>query len=369
MKDNILPKLFTPFKLKNIELRNRIAVPPMCQYVATDGIPNDWHLTHYAQFARGGAGLVIVEATAVSPEGRITPGCLGIWNDEQMEKHKDIAQAVIKAGATPGIQIGHAGRKASSNIPWEGGDHIPDGNTKGWGTIAPSAIPFGGDLSKVPKEMSINDIQRVKSDFASAAKRALDAGYEWLELHFAHGYLAQSFFSSHSNTRTDEYGIDAKGRGRFLLETLNAVREVWPDHLPLTARFGVLEFDGKDEQTMREAIELIKEFKIIGLDLLNVSLGFTISETNIPWGPAFMAPIAERIRKETGLPVASAWGFGKPDLAENAVQREEVDIVMIGHAHLANPHWTYYAAVTLGLDKPSWVLPTSYAYWLEKYKG
>ncbi|RZJ87219.1 MAG: NADH:flavin oxidoreductase/NADH oxidase [Chryseobacterium sp.] len=369
MRNNILPKLFTPFRLKDIELRNRIAVPPMCQYVATDGIPNDWHLTHYAQFARGGAGLVIVEATAISPEGRITPGCLGIWNDEQLQKHKDIALAIKKAGSVPGIQIGHAGRKASSSIPWEGGDHIADDNEKSWQTIAPSAIPFGNALTKVPQEMSINEIQRVIGDFASGAKRALDAGYEWLELHFAHGYLAQSFFSSHSNTRTDKYGVDAGGRGRFLLEILKAVREVWPDHLPLTARFGVLEFDGNDEQTMREAIELVKEFKVIGLDLLNVSVGFTIPDTKIPWGSAFMAPIAQRIRKETGLPVASAWGFGKPDLAENAVQNEELDIVMIGHAHLANPHWTYYAAVTLGLDKPSWVMPTSYAFWLEKYKN
>ncbi|WP_317131788.1 NADH:flavin oxidoreductase/NADH oxidase [Chryseobacterium sp. SN22] len=370
MKDhNILPKLFTPFKLKDIELRNRIAVPPMCQYTATDGNPNDWHIIHYAQLARGGAGLVIVEATAVSPEGRITPGCLGIWNDEQMANHKNIAQAIKKAGAVPGIQIAHAGRKASSNIPWEGDDHIPDGDAKSWQTIAPSAIPFGGSLPKIPKEMSIDDIQRVKADFTNGAQRSLKAGYEWLELHFAHGYLAQSYFSSHSNTRTDAYGGDAKRRSRFLLEILQAVRDVWPDHLPLTARFGVLEFDGNDEQTMKEAIELIKEFKIIGLDLLNVSIGFTIAETNIPWGPAFMAPVAKRIRKETGLPVASAWGFGKPDLAENAVRNENLDLVMIGHAHLANPHWTYHAAVKLGLPKPSWVMPTSYAYWLERYKS
>lgn len=367
MKEKPQPKLFTPFKLKSVVLRNRIAVPPMCQYVSEEGMPNDWHITHYAQFARGGAGLVIVEATAVSPEGRITPGCLGIWNDEQMEKHKDIALAIKKAGASPGIQVAHAGRKANSNIPWEGNNHIPKGHAKSWEIIAPSAIPFGRALFKVPREMSINDIQRVTEDFVSAAKRSLEAGYEWLELHFAHGYLAQSFFSSHTNKRTDEYGVDAKGRSRFLLEILKAVREVWPDHLPLTARFGVLEFDGNDEQTVIETIELVKEFKIIGLDLLNVSLGFTIAETNIPWGPAFMAPIAERIRNETGLPVASAWGFGEPDLAKNAIQNEELDIVMIGKAHLANPHWTFYAALKLGMDKPSWVLPVSYAYWLEKY--
>lgn len=363
----MIPKLFTPFKLKEVELRNRIVVPPMCQYVANEGFPNDWHYNHYARFAIGGAGLVIVEATAVSPEGRITPGCLGIWNDEQMEKHKGIAHGIKNAGATPGIQIAHAGRKGSANIPWMGGNHITDDDPVGWQTVAPSAIPFGRGLHKIPTEMSLTDINRVIGDFVNAAKRALDAGYEWLELHFAHGYLAQSFFSLHSNARTDEYGGDAKGRGAFLLEILQAVRQVWPEHLPLTARFGVLEFDGNDEQTIKESIELIKEFKIYGLDLLNVSMGFTIPETNIPWGPAFLSPIAKRVRTETGLPVASAWGFGKPQVAEDAVRNELLDLVMVGHAHLANPHWAYHAAIELGVDKSSWVLPTSYAYWLEKY--
>lgn len=360
--------LFTPYKLKNAELHNRIAVPPMCQYSAVEGVPNDWHVTHYAQFARGGAGLVIVEATAVSPEGRITPACLGIWNDAQMVKHKDLAHGIKKAGAVPGIQIGHAGRKASANIPWEGDNHIADGDPKGWETIAPSPVAFGGNLLKVPKEMSIQDIERVKADFVRAAERALEAGYEWLELHFAHGYLAQSFFSAHSNKRTDAYGGDANGRGKFLLETLQAVRKVWPENLPLTMRFGVLEFDGRDEETLQESIALIHQFKASGLDFLNVSIGFTTPEAKVPWGPAFMAPIAKRVRDETGLPVSSAWGFGKSDLAESAVQKEQLDIVMIGRAHLANPHWTYQAAVELGHDKAAWVLPAPYAHWLERYR-
>lgn len=363
-----MSQLFTPYKLKDVELRNRIAVPPMCQYSATEGMPNDWHLAHYTQIARGGAGLVIVEATAVSPDGRITPACLGIWNDGQAKAHADIVRAIKKAGAVPGIQIGHAGRKASANRPWEGDDHLRDDDPRAWETISPSAVPFGANLPRVPREMTVEDIERVKADFVAAAKRALQAGYEWIELHFAHGYLAQSFFSVHANKRNDRYGRDAGGRGRFLLETMAAVREVWPDNLPLTLRFGVIEFDGRDEETLGEAIALSRQFREGGLDFISVSMGFTTPEANIPWGPAFMAPIAGRVKKETGLPVASAWGFGRPDLAESAVKNGQMDLVMIGRAHLQNPHWAYHAALELGIDKPSWVLPAPYAHWLERYK-
>lgn len=359
--------LFTPYTLKDVTLRNRIAVPPMCQYSATDGMPNDWHLAHYTQIARGGAGLVIVEATGVSPDGRITPGCLGIWNDEQAKSHAAIAKAIKKAGAVPGIQIAHAGRKASANRPWEGDNHIDAKDPRAWETISPSAIAFGANLPRVPREMTLADIGRVKADYVAAAKRALDAGYEWLELHFAHGYLAQSFFSVHANKRTDAYGGNAQGRGRFLRETMAAVRDVWPENLPFTLRFGMIEFDGRDEETLGEAIALSRQFRDGGLDFLNVSLGFSTLKATIPWGPAFMAPIAERVRRETGLPVASAWGFGRPDLAENAVKNGQLDLVMIGRAHLANPHWPYQAAMDLGIEKPSWVLPSPYAHWLERY--
>lgn len=364
-----MSKLFTPFKLKDVTLRNRIAVPPMCQYSAIDGVPNDWHLAHYTGLARGGAGLVIVEATGVSADGRITPGCTGIWNDAQLAEHAKIAAAIKKAGAVPGIQIGHAGMKASANKPWEGDDHIPANDPRAWETIAPSAVAFGTDaLSRVPHEMTKKDIERVQADFVAAAERALKAGYEWLELHFAHGYLAQSFFSRHTNQRTDEYGGTAEKRGRFLLETVEAVRKVWPDNLPFTARFGVLEYDGQDEETLQEAIVLVKKFKAAGLDFLNVSIGFSTPKANIPWGPAFLAPVAERVRKETGLPVSSAWGFGLPNLAEEAVAKEQLDIVMIGRAHLANPHWPYAAAKELGVEKAAWTLPAPYAHWLERYR-
>ena len=359
--------LFQPYHLKDITLRNRIAVPPMCQYMAIDGLAHDWHLSHYAGMARGGAGLVIVEATAVSPEGRITPGCTGIWSDALAQGFAPIVKEIKKAGAVPGIQIGHAGRKASANKPWEGDDHIAETDARGWPTIAPSAIAFGGGLGKVPRAMTLDDIARVRQDFVDAALRAREVGFEWLELHFAHGYLGQSFFSAHSNQRDDIYGGSLENRSRFLLETLKAVREVWPEHLPLTIRFGVIEFDGRDEETLLESIGLVRQFKDAGMDMISVSMGFTIPDTTIPWGPAFMGPIAERVRKEAGVPVSSAWGFGTPAIAEQVVKDEQLDVVMVGKAHLANPHWTYFAAKELGLPRASWTMPAPYAHWLERY--
>lgn len=359
--------LFQPFTLKDVTLRNRIAVPPMCQYQAIDGLVNDWHLHNYAGMARGGAGLVIVEATAVSPEGRITPDCAGIWNDELAQAFIPTVKAIKQHGAIPGIQIAHAGRKASAHRPWDGDDHIANDAPRGWQTIAPSAIPFGANLSKQPQQMTLDDIARVRDDFVAAAQRALEAGFEWLELHFAHGYLAQSFFSEHSNQRTDAYGGNHENRSRFLRETFAAVREVWPEHLPLTIRFGVLEFDGKDEQTLSESIDLTHRLKDAGLDMMSVSIGFSTPEARIPWAPAFMGPIAERVRREAGIPVASAWGFGEPHLAEKAVQDGQLDVVMVGKAHLANPHWAYHAARELKIDRASWTLPAPYGHWLERY--
>ncbi|MEH6386531.1 NADH:flavin oxidoreductase/NADH oxidase [Pseudomonas profundi] len=359
--------LFQPFKLKDVTLRNRIAVPPMCMYSAEDGLINDWHQVHLASLARGGAGLVVVEATAVSPEGRISPGCAGIWNDQLAQAFIPAVKAIKAAGSVPGIQIAHAGRKASANRPWEGDDHIPNDDPNGWQTIAPSAIAFGANLPKQPRAMTLDDIARVRQDFVDAAIRARDVGFEWLELHFAHGYLAQSFFSEHSNQRDDQYGGSFENRSRFLLETLAAVREVWPEHLPLTARFGVIEFDGRDEQTLSESIELTRRMKAGGLDLLSVSIGFTIPGGRVPWAPGFMGPIAQRVRDEAGIPVSSAWGFGDPKVAEQAIATGQLDQALIGKAHLANPHWSYQAARELEVERPSWTLPAPYAHWLERY--
>jgi len=361
--------LFQPFKLKDLSLRNRIAVPPMCQYMAIDGVVNDWHQVHYPALARGGAGLLIVEATAVSPEGRITPGCTGLWNDTQAEALAPIAAAIKAAGAVPGIQLAHAGRKASANRPWEGDDHIAESDARGWATIAPSALAFGANLPQVPRAMTLEDIARVRADFVAAAKRARDAGFEWLELHFAHGYLGQSFFSVHANQRDDAYGGSFDNRSRFLLETLAAVREVWPEHLPLTARFGVIEYDGRDEETLAESIELTRNFKRGGLDLLSVSVGFSTLQAKVPWAPAFLAPIAARVRQEAGLPVAAAWGIDTPQLADSTVANGQLDLVMVGRAHLANPHWPLQAARALNVERPTWVLPAPYAHWLERYRA
>ena len=364
-----MSKLFSEITIKDLTLKNRIAVPPMCQYSAENGVPNDWHLTHYGQIARGGAGLVIVEATAVAPEGRISPNCLGLWNDEQLEEHKKIAAVIKKAGAVPGIQIAHAGMKANANRPWDGDDHLTESDPRYWETIAPSAIPFGTDeLSRIPREMTKEDILRVQKDFVKATERAIEAGYEWLELHFAHGYLAQSFYSRHTNKRTDEYGGTAENRGRFMRETLTAVKNVWPENLPLTMRFGVLEFDEHDEETLAESITLVNQCKEIGLDFISVSVGFSTPTANIPWGPAFMAPYSRKVKQGTGLPVGSAWGFGLPHLAESAVANDDLDIVFVGRALLANPHWPYEAAQALSVKDPAWTLPAPYAHWLSRYR-
>ncbi|MEZ5455197.1 MAG: NADH:flavin oxidoreductase/NADH oxidase [Lysobacteraceae bacterium] len=360
--------LFSSFQLKDARLRNRIAVPPMCQYQAIDGFVSDWHLPHYAGLARGGAGLVIVEATAVSPEGRISPACLGLWRDEQQTGLAQIAAAIKAAGAVPGIQIGHAGRKASAHRPWEGDNHIGEDDPAGWATISPSAIAFGGGLSRVPRAMTRDDIARVQGDFVAAAKRALAAGFEWLELHFAHGYLAQSFLSVHANQRDDAYGGSPEKRGRFLRECVAAVRKVWPESRPLTARLGVIEYDGRDEETLSEAITLVRHLRAEGLDLLNVSMGFSTPEANIPWAPALLAPVTQRVRRETELPVAASWGIDAPELAERMVAEEMMDLVMVGRAHLANPHWPYATALALGVTDAPWLLPASYAHWLARYR-
>lgn len=217
--------------------------------------------------------------------------------------------------------------------------------------------------------MTLDDIARVKADFVAAAIRAREAGFSWLELHFAHGYLGQSFWSVHANQRSDAYGGDAKGRGRFLVETLAAVREVWPESLPLTARLGVLEFDGRDDQAMDDSVVLAQAFKAGGLDLLSVSVGFSTPDAQFPWGtPGFLAPYAKRIRQESGLLTASAWGFDDPAVAERSVVEGAPDQVLIGKAHLANPHWTYFAATKLGVKRASSVLPEAYAYWLQRYR-
>jgi 2,4-dienoyl-CoA reductase-like NADH-dependent reductase (Old Yellow Enzyme family) len=362
--------LFQPYQLKSVTLRNRIAVPPMCQYSAVDGVAGDWHQAHYAGLGRGGAGLVIVEATAVSPEGRITPADLGIWNDAQAEALARVASAIKAGGAVPGIQLAHAGRKAGSNRPWEGDDQMDAADPRSWQALAPSALAHGANWPRTPREMSVADIARVQRDFAAAARRALDAGFEWMELHFAHGYLAQTFLSPYANRRGDAYGGGYAGRSRFMIETLAAVRAVWPAHLPLTVRLGVTEFNGHDEEDLLEAIALATRFRQDGLDFLDASIGFTVAGAAVPWHhTGFMLPLAERIGRASGLPMAASWGLGQPELAQRAVETGQVALVMVARAHLANPHWTFHAARRLGVPRPAAVLPPPYHYWLERYNA
>ena len=363
-----MPGLFDAYTLKGVTLRNRIAVSPMCQYMAEDGVVTDWHRVHYGALARGGAGLLVVEASAVSPEGRITWGDLGLWNDRQAEALAPIVRDIRAAGSVPGIQIAHAGRKASANRPWEGDDHIPLGEPHSWETIAPSPAAFGAGLPRVPREMTRSDIARVQSDTVATAVRARELGFAWLELHMAHGYLAQNFFSPLSNHRTDEYGASAENRARYLLETLIRVREVWPEDRPLTVRLGVIEFDGNDAM-LGEAIDLLTRMKSHGLDFVDVSIGFNTPDANIPWAPNFMASVAEKVRGETGLPGTTSWYISDPREADALVREGRVDLVMLGRPLLANPHWPYAAAKALEIDNPAWAtLPPPYAHWLARYR-
>ncbi|MBB3695260.1 NADH:flavin oxidoreductase/NADH oxidase [Sphingomonas sp. BK580] len=366
-----MTSLFKPFELKNVMLRNRIVAAPMCMYSVENGLVGEWHHAHLEQLAMGGAGMVTVEMTAVSPEGRITWADAGLWNDEQAAALEPIAAAIKATGSVPAIQLGHAGRKASANRPWEGDDQIADDAPRGWPVIGPSPVAFGSpNVWKLPREMSLEDIRRVQGDFAKAARRAREAGFEWLELHFAHGFLAHSFLSPYSNRRTDAYGGSFENRARFVLETFEAVRRVWPAELPLSVRLGVVEYDGRDEETIAESVELIRRLKSNGLDFVSVSVGFSKPDASVPWhSPAFMAPLVERIRRETDLPAAVAWGLGDPHVADEVLRKGQADLVKIGRALLANPHWPYEAAKALGVERPSWAtLPAPYAHWLESYR-
>lgn len=364
-----MPGLFDTYTLKDVTLRNRIVVSPMCQYMAQDGAATDWHHVHYTGLARGGAGLVTFEATAVSADGRITWGDLGLWNDAQAERLAPIVSAVRSFGAVPGIQIAHAGRKASANRPWEGDDHIPAGQPNAWETIAPSPVAFGGLLPRVPREMTTDDIARVQADTVAAVARARDVGFRWLQLHMAHGYLAQNFFSPLSNRRTDRYGGSAENRSRYLLETLVAVRKVWPEHLPLTVRLSVVEYHGDDHAMFEEAVSLLRRMKQEGLDLVDVSIGFNTPEAQVPWAPNFMGKIAQRVRRATGLPGTTSWYVSDPKEADALIRDDVIDLATLGRPLLADPHWPYRAAKELGVENPAWAtLPPPYAHWLARYR-
>jgi 2,4-dienoyl-CoA reductase-like NADH-dependent reductase (Old Yellow Enzyme family) len=302
----------------------------------------------------------MVEATAVSPEGRISPADSGIYLDEHVEPFARISRFLKQHGAVPGIQLAHAGRKASASKPWEGGMHIePDKG--GWEVIAPSAVSFGGKLPKVPREMSAQDIARIQEAFVAAARRALAAGFEWLELHYAHGYLAHEFYSPLANKRTDRYGGSFENRIRFLMETFVAVRKIWPERLPSTVRLSVTDWI-EGGVTLDESVELVRQLRDAGLDLLDVSHGSITPDTSqIPWGPGFMIPAASRIRREAGIPTAVGWMITDPHQADEAIRDQHADLVMLAREMLRDPYWPYHAAVKLGVDNAPEILPIQYA--------
>lgn len=360
-----MASLFEEFRLKDVVLRNRIVVSPMCQYSAVDGFPTDWHFVHLGSRAVGGAGLVTVEATAVTPEGRISPGDMGLWSDDHVKPLARIAGFLKEHGAVAGIQLAHAGRKASANEPWKGDDHL-EPSEGAWPILGPSAVAFGANLPVVPKEMTVEDIVSVRGAFVEAAKRALAAGFEWLELHFAHGYLAHSFYSPLSNKRTDAYGGSFENRIRFLLETFKAVRDVWPERLPLTARLSVTDWI-EGGVTVDESIELVKRLKGSGLDLIDVSQGFVTPDVSkVPWGPGFMVPAAGRIRRETGMATSVGWLITEPKQAEEVVKGGHADLVLLARGMLADAYWPFHAAQALGVENPQHILPIQYAHWLKQ---
>jgi 2,4-dienoyl-CoA reductase-like NADH-dependent reductase (Old Yellow Enzyme family) len=338
--------LFSPLTLRSVTLRNRIGMSPMCQYSATDGVANDWHFVHYGARAISGAGLIIVEATGVAPEGRITPGCLGLWSDAHIEPLARIAKFVQEHGAVAGIQIAHAGRKASADLPWRGGKHLTEAGG-GWPTIAPSAIPFGGDLPKVPRALTEADIRRVQNDFVAAAKRALAAGFNFLELHSAHGYLFNEFLSPLSNHRTDQYGGSFENRIRILVETARAVRQVWPENLPLAVRISAIDWMPGGWQ-IEDSLALAKILKTAGVDLIDASSGGLVPDAKIEVTPGYQVPFAEKIRHGAEIKTATVGFITEARQADEIIRSGKADIVLLARQFLADAYWPAHAAKILG---------------------
>ncbi len=338
-------KLFESYKLRNVEFRNRIWVSPMCQYSSVDGMPTDWHLVHLGSRAVGGAGLVIMEATAVSPEGRISPSDAGIWSDAHSDAYKKITKFIKENGAVAGIQLAHAGRKASTGEPWNGGVKV-DENDGGWETVAPSAIAFNENYP-MPREMTLADIEQATNDFVAAAKRAVEAGFEVIEIHAAHGYLFHEFLSPLSNKRSDNYGGSLENRMRFLLETARKVREVLPENLPVFVRISATDWT-ENGWDLAQSVELCKELKNIGIDLIDVSTGGNVADAKIPVAPNYQVSFAAEIRKQVSIATGAVGMITNAKQAEEILQNGEADAVLIAREFLRDPYFPFTAAKELG---------------------
>jgi 2,4-dienoyl-CoA reductase-like NADH-dependent reductase (Old Yellow Enzyme family) len=349
-----MSKLFRSITIRDIILKNRIVMSPMCQYSSTDGFANDWHLVHLGSRAVGGAGLIIAEATAVSPEGRITPGDLGLWKDSHIEGLARIVNFIHRQGSVAAIQIAHAGRKASCAVPWEGGKQL-DEEHGGWQTVAPVSLPFY-DHDRKPVALGSYGIRKVVSDFKAAATRAHKAGFKIVEIHAAHGYLIHEFLSPLSNQRTDEYGGSFENRIRLLLQVAEAVRSVWPPANPLFVRISSTDWvDGG--WTIGDSVKLGKRLKELGVDLVDCSSGGNVPGVSVPFAPGYQVPFSEAIRK-TGIMTGAVGYITRTVQAESIIEEGKADLVIIAKELLRNPYFPLNSARELGVDV-SW--PVQYS--------
>lgn len=355
-----MPQLFDPLILRGVTLRNRIAVSPMCQYSSVDGFATDWHLVHLGSRAVGGAALVMVEATAVSEDGRISPFDMGIWTDAHAEALAPTARFIEAHGGVAGIQIAHAGRKASRTRPWEPPAAVPE-SEGGWPIVGPSALPFE-DGWVVPRTLTREAISSIVHAFGSAAARARKAGFRWVELHGAHGYLIHSFLSPLSNTRDDAYGGCFENRIRFATEVVQAVRREWPESLPLSIRLSCTDWV-EGGWTVEDTIALARVLAQEGVDLVDCSSGGNDPRPRIPLGPGYQVPFAERVRRESGVPTAAVGLITEPAHADEIVRNGRADLVLLARAELRDPYWPIHAAIALGRT------PAVPAQYLRGFKG
>lgn len=352
------PPMFTPFRMRGLTLRNRVVVSPMDMYSATDGVPGDFHLVHLGARSLGGAGLVMTEMVCVSPEGRITPGCTGLWNGRQTEAWKRITNFVHERspGTAIGVQLGHSGRKGSTRLMWEGIDEpLPEGN---WPVVAPSPLPYKPS-SQTPRELSRAQLTDIRLQFTQAAWRAARAGFDLLELHCAHGYLLSGFLSPLTNRRTDAYGGSLARRLRFPLEVFDAVREVWPQERPMTVRVSATDW-AEGGNTAEDAVGIARAFAAHGADAIDVSTGQVVAEEQPEYGRSYQTPYADRIRHETGVPVIAVGAISSWDDVNSLILAGRTDLCALARPHLYDPHWTLHAAAEQGYDGPGVVWPDPY---------
>jgi 2,4-dienoyl-CoA reductase-like NADH-dependent reductase (Old Yellow Enzyme family) len=343
-----MAKLFAPLKIRGIELKNRIVVSPMCEYSSVDGFANDWHLVHLGSRAVGGAGLIITEATAVSPEGRITPDDLGLWKDEHIDKLKQIVTFIESQGSIAGVQLAHAGRKASTTSPWKGGKALPTDDAQAWQTVAPSAIPFHeGEPS--PLALDKAGIEKVINDFAAATKRSISVGFKVIEIHAAHGYLLNEFLSPLSNKRDDEYGGSFENRIRILIEVTESIRKVWPEDLPLFVRISATDWT-EGGWTGEDSVRLAEVLKTKGVDLIDCSTGGNVPHAKINVGPGYQVPYAEAIKKQTGILTGSVGMITTAEQAEEIVASGKADVIILARQLLRDPYFALHAAKALDVD-------------------